>query len=49
MINYDAFRYDPMLVWVRIADGNYSLTICDGGFYDNKHLKVISLPTKSRA
>ena len=46
MINYDAFRYDPMLVWVRIADGNYSLTICGGGFYDNKHLKVISLPTK---
>lgn len=46
MINYDASRYDPMLVWVRIADGNYSFTICGGGFYDNKHLKVISLPTK---
>ena len=46
MIDYDAFRYDPMLVWVKIADGNYSLTIRSFAFYENKNLKVISLPTK---
>ena len=46
MIDYDAFRYDPMLVGVRIADGNYSLTIRSFAFYENKNLKVISLPTK---
>ena len=46
MIDYDAFRYDPMLVWVRITDSNYALTIRSFAFYENKNLKVISLPTK---
>ena len=36
-----------MLVWVRIADGNYTLTIGDAAFSGNKHLKAISLPTKT--
>lgn len=45
-IGVDAFRYDPMLVWVRIADKDQPLAIYVCAFADDERLKVISLPKK---
>ncbi len=44
----EAFGYDPILAWVRIADGNVSLDAIQGfAFCYDQNLEAILLPTKT--